>query len=163
FIRKISFAEGFGEFRNRFPDLCESSSGVGDNSISQPCLPAASDGPTEILNLNNSSFSFQKYGIQYVINLSVNCPRPESVKQEGHFMRIPVNDSYQEKLLPHFEEAFKFLDKVSQRGSVVLIHCLAGISRSPTLAIAYIMRQNKWTSEQAYRLLYKGLISSFLL
>lgn len=44
-----------------------------------------------------------------MMNLSVNCPRPESVKQEGHFMRIPVNDSCQEKLLPHFEEAFKFL------------------------------------------------------
>uniref|UniRef100_A0A915BW81 protein-tyrosine-phosphatase n=1 Tax=Parascaris univalens TaxID=6257 RepID=A0A915BW81_PARUN len=173
FNRVLILREGFGEFRNRFPDLCESSSGVGEceeqhpsnpemplsNSISQPCLPAASDGPTEILPflyLGSQQDALDpallnKYGIQYVINLSVNCPRPESVKQEGHFMRIPVNDSYQEKLLPHFEEAFKFLDKVSQRGSVVLIHCLAGISRSPTLAIAYIMRQNKWTSEQAYR------------
>uniref|UniRef100_A0A0M3JVM3 protein-tyrosine-phosphatase n=1 Tax=Anisakis simplex TaxID=6269 RepID=A0A0M3JVM3_ANISI len=129
-------------------------------SISQPCLPATSDGPTEILPylyLGSQQDALDpvllnKYGIQYVINLSVNCPRPESVKQDGHFMRIPVNDSYQEKLLPHFEEAFKFVDKVCQCGSVVLIHCLAGISRSATLAIAYIMRQNKWTSEQAYSL-----------
>lgn len=41
---------------------------------------------------------------------------------------------------------------MSQSGSVVLIHCLAGISRSPTLAIAYVMRQNKWSAEKAYRL-----------
>lgn len=55
----------------------------------------------------------QKYGIKYVINLSVNCPEPDIVKQEGHFMRIPVNDTYQAKLLPHFEDAFKFLGKFS--------------------------------------------------
>ncbi|MFH4978924.1 hypothetical protein AB6A40_005633 [Gnathostoma spinigerum] len=66
-------------------------------------------------------------------------------------MRIPVNDSYQDKLLPHFEDAFEFLDRVSKSGSAVLIHCLAGISRSPTLAIAYIMRLYNWTSDQAYR------------
>lgn len=54
----------------------------------------------------------QKYGIRYVINLSVSCPQPDGVNQDGHFMRIPVNDSYQAKLLPHFDEAFKFLGKI---------------------------------------------------
>lgn len=49
-------------------------------------------------------------------------------------------------------ECVLFADKVCERGSVALVHCLAGISRSPTLAIAYMMRRNNWTSEQAYRL-----------
>lgn len=31
------------------------------------------------------------------------------------------------------------------------MHCLAGVSRSPTLAIAYIMRCYKMVSEEAYR------------
>lgn len=52
---------------------------------------------------------FQKYGIKYVINISVDCPQSECVKQDGHFMRIPINDSYGEKLLPYFNDAFKFL------------------------------------------------------
>ncbi|CAG9533978.1 unnamed protein product [Cercopithifilaria johnstoni] len=128
-------------------------------SISNPCLSTTNDGPTQILPFlylgsqqdAMDSRLLSKYGIKYVINLSVNCPEPDTLKQEGHFMRIPVNDTYQAKLLPHFEDAFKFLDKVCERGSVALVHCLAGISRSPTLAIAYMMRRNNWTSEQAYR------------
>lgn len=52
----------------------------------------------------------------------------------------------------HLHTFLYITDKVSQNGSNVLLHCLAGISRSPTLAIAYIMRRNKWTSDQAYRL-----------
>ncbi|KAK6102923.1 Dual specificity phosphatase catalytic domain family protein [Brugia pahangi] len=128
-------------------------------SISNPCLSTTNDGPTQILpflylgsqqDAMDSSL-LSKYGIKYVINLSVNCPEPDILKQEGHFMRIPISDTYQAKLLPHFEDAFKFLDKVCERGSVALVHCLAGISRSPTLAIAYMMRRNNWTSEQAYR------------
>ncbi|EJD74753.1 tyrosine-protein phosphatase vhp-1 [Loa loa] len=128
-------------------------------SISNPCLSTTNDGPTQILpflylgsqqDAMDSSL-LSKYGIKYVINLSVNCPKPDALNQDDHFMRIPINDTYQAKLLPHFDDAFKFLDKVCERGSVALIHCLAGISRSPTLAIAYMMRRNNWTSEQAYR------------
>ncbi|KAM3720032.1 Tyrosine-protein phosphatase vhp-1 [Dirofilaria immitis] len=166
-----STSYGFDDFRSRFPELCESSTGrqenIGKNvvgnhiltSISNPCLSSNNDGPTQILPFlylgsqqdAMDSGVLAKYGIKYVINLSVNCPQPDALEQEGHFMRIPVNDTYQAKLLPHFESAFKFLDKVCECGSVALVHCLAGISRSPTLAIAYMMRRNNWTSEQAYR------------
>ncbi|VDN86483.1 unnamed protein product, partial [Brugia pahangi] len=170
----MSFKNGFNDFRNRFPDLCESSTKRQENveknvmgnhiltSISNPCLSTTNDGPTQILpflylgsqqDAMDSSL-LSKYGIKYVINLSVNCPEPDILKQEGHFMRIPISDTYQAKLLPHFEDAFKFLDKVCERGSVALVHCLAGISRSPTLAIAYMMRRNNWTSEQAYSILW---------
>ncbi|MCP9261439.1 Dual specificity protein phosphatase 8 [Dirofilaria immitis] len=161
-----STSYGFDDFRSRFPELCESSTGrqenIGKNvvgnhiltSISNPCLSSNNDGPTQILPFlylgsqqdAMDSGVLAKYGIKYVINLSVNCPQPDALEQEGHFMRIPVNDTYQAKLLPHFE------NKVCECGSVALVHCLAGISRSPTLAIAYMMRRNNWTSEQAYRL-----------
>lgn len=169
FAHVLVLQDGFGEFKKRFPNLCESSARDSEQSgttellmrasLSHPGLSLVTEGPTEILPflylgsqqdaLDSNTLS--KYGIRYVINLSVSCPQPEEVSQEGHFMRIPVNDSYQAKLLPHFDEAFKFLDEVCERKSVALVHCLAGISRSPTLAIAYMMRRNRWTSEQAYR------------
>lgn len=52
--------------------------------------------------------SFQKNGISYVINLSMTCPK---VVDDEHFLRIPVNDGYQDKLTPHFEDAWEFLGK----------------------------------------------------
>ena len=85
-----------------------------------------------------------------MLNLSVGCPKPEFV-EEDRFLRIPVNDSYSEKLLPYFEQAFDFLEKVRCANACVLVHCLAGISRSPTLAIAYVMRHLGLNSEEAYR------------
>lgn len=49
-------------------------------------------------------------GINYVLNVSTNCPRPAYV-QEGHFHRIPIGDNYSEKILPFLPEAFQFLGK----------------------------------------------------
>uniref|UniRef100_A0A0N5AAC6 protein-tyrosine-phosphatase n=1 Tax=Syphacia muris TaxID=451379 RepID=A0A0N5AAC6_9BILA len=165
FLNFIS--EGFVDFREKFPDLCESSNAVKTLDLPQAeklrpqcvSLPNISNGPTKILPFLYlgseqdalDSSVLNKFNIQYIINISVNCPQPEAVKQEGHFMRIPINDSYGEKLLPYFEDAFKFLDKVKEIGSTVLIHCLAGISRSPTLAIAYVMKKYRWPAEKAYR------------
>lgn len=34
---------------------------------------------------------------------------------------------------------------------IVLVHCLAGISRSPTMCISYVMRHLKMDSEDAYK------------
>jgi dual specificity MAP kinase phosphatase len=42
-------------------------------------------------------------------------------------------------------------DKVREANGCVLVHCLAGISRSPTLAIAYVMRALNMTTDEAYR------------
>jgi len=50
----------------------------------------------------------QQNGITYVLNVSTTSPRPPFI-QEGHFLRIPVNDSYCDKLLPFFHESFQFL------------------------------------------------------
>lgn len=37
----------------------------------------------------------------------------------------------------------------------ILIHCAAGLSRSPTFAISYLMRENKWTFEDSYNFVKK--------
>lgn len=42
-------------------------------------------------------------------------------------------------------------DKVREANGCVLIHCLAGISRSPTLAIAYIMKHLLMSTDDAYK------------
>lgn len=81
-------------------------------------------------------------------------------------MRIPVNDNYSEKLLPYFPKAFSFLGKrrgsrrpgingvfaerVRTDESKALVHCLAGVSRSATVAIAYVMQHLSLSSEEAF-------------
>lgn len=45
-----------------------------------------------------------------------------------------------------------FLSEKAKAGNGrVLVHCLAGISRSATVAIAYIMKRMNMTLDEAYR------------
>ncbi|KAK7108110.1 hypothetical protein V1264_015904 [Littorina saxatilis] len=154
---------GFLAFQAMYPGLVESKANnsyrcTALTSLSQPCLPVSNVGPTRILPflyLGSSQDALsletaQINGINYILNVSTNCPRPAYV-QEGHFHRIPIGDNYSEKILPFLPEAFQFLDKVHEANGCVLVHCLAGISRSPTLAMAFIMKHMRMSSDDAYR------------
>lgn len=49
-----------------------------------------------------------------------------------------MQDTLQQDILQHFDEAIKFIDQVRSHTSV-LVHCYAGISRSASVCVAYIM------------------------
>lgn len=46
---------------------------------------------------------------------------------------------------------FSLLDEAFSNGSKVLVHCHAGISRSPTITIAYLMHHKMMTLLEAYK------------
>lgn len=56
-------------------------------------------------------------GITYVLNASNTCPKPDFIS-EGHFMRIPVNDNYCEKLLPWLDKTNEFIGKMRRRATL---------------------------------------------
>lgn len=82
--------------------------------------------------------------------MSATCPKPTFI-DDAHFLRISINDGHGEKILPFFDVAFRFVEKCRKANAKVLIHCLAGISRSPTLAIAYLMKHLALKSDEAYK------------
>ncbi|XP_061679278.1 dual specificity protein phosphatase 8 isoform X1 [Syngnathoides biaculeatus] len=159
-FHKVSLLTGgFAAFSSCFPGLCEGKPATAlPMSLSQPCLPVANVGPTRILphlylgsqkDVLNKELMAQN-GITYVLNASNTCPKPDFIS-ESHFMRIPVNDNYCEKLLPWLDKTNEFIDKAKVSNCRVIVHCLAGISRSATIAIAYIMKTMGLSSDDAYR------------
>nr|XP_032800677.1 LOW QUALITY PROTEIN: uncharacterized protein LOC116937626 [Petromyzon marinus] len=155
---------GFAAFQLLFPQLCENASRVDTRTpplalpVSSPSLHLRDTGPTCILpylylgsqrDVLNKEVMLQS-GITHVLNASVGCPRPDFIP-EGNFLRVPVHDSYCEKILPWLDCTANFIEGVRARGSRVLVHCLAGISRSATVAIAYVMRCKRLSSDDAYR------------
>ncbi len=62
---------------------------------------------------------------------------------------IEIHDNQFVKIIFRFEEAYKFISSGIASGGVY-IHCAAGISRSATLVIAYLMREYRVTYPQAY-------------
>eukprot|EP01099_Mayorella_cantabrigiensis_P004067 TRINITY_DN3055_c0_g1_i1.p1 TRINITY_DN3055_c0_g1~~TRINITY_DN3055_c0_g1_i1.p1 ORF type:complete len:186 (+),score=44.36 TRINITY_DN3055_c0_g1_i1:36-560(+) len=91
----------------------------------------------------------KKFGITRVINVSqVATNRGDGFGIETLF--IKVDDVPQESILPYFEETNHFLDRAFKEQQKVYVHCQAGISRSSTIVISYIMRSRNMNLPEAF-------------
>nr|XP_016852984.1 PREDICTED: dual specificity protein phosphatase 15 [Anolis carolinensis] len=55
------------------------------------------------------------------------------------YLRIVLPDTPEANIKKHFKKCILFIHSCRLRGGNCLVHCLAGISRSTTLVLAYIM------------------------
>eukprot|EP00347_Sterkiella_histriomuscorum_P019183 403342619 len=65
-------------------------------------------------------------------------------------LQIEADDQVFQNLILHFLECFKFIDYDIDQGRNVLVHCAAGVSRSATIVISYLMYKNQLTLDQAF-------------
>uniref|UniRef100_A0ABK0L5Q0 Dual specificity phosphatase 22 n=1 Tax=Rattus norvegicus TaxID=10116 RepID=A0ABK0L5Q0_RAT len=79
-------------------------------------------------------------------------PMLEGVK----YLCIPAADSPSQNLTRHFKESIKFIHECRLQGEGCLVHCLAGVSRSVTLVIAYIMTVTDFGWEEALHTVRAG-------
>ncbi|KAI1297127.1 Dual specificity protein phosphatase 13 isoform A [Halotydeus destructor] len=71
------------------------------------------------------------------------------------YMGINVIDVPQAKISLHFHECSDFIDRALQNGGRLLIHCMVGLSRSATIALAYLMLKRDMSLEEALRTVRK--------
>lgn len=88
--------------------------------------------------------------INYVLNVTSHLPGYSEEDGIIH-KRLPATDSGHQNLKQYFEEAFEFIDEARRNNCNILVHCQAGISRSPTITIAYIMKHSLMSYVDAYR------------
>ncbi|XP_018648080.1 putative dual specificity protein phosphatase [Schistosoma mansoni] len=90
-----------------------------------------------------------KYSIDSILNVTIKTP----FLDESRFncCRLPANDSHSQDLRSHFTTAFQFIEEVRCSGKTVLVHCQAGVSRSPALIIAYLMNYSSLSLLDAYQ------------
>ena len=67
-----------------------------------------------------------------------------------HCKCINISDNSEQMLSKFFDESFAFIEAAVRRKCNILIHCLVGVSRSPTIAIAYLMRVKSLNWREAY-------------
>lgn len=73
-------------------------------------------------------------------------------RNEFVYKVINVADREDENLKQYFDECFDFIEGAKRSGGGVLVHCLAGKSRSVTIVVAYLMRKHGMSLSEALNL-----------
>ncbi len=70
------------------------------------------------------------------------------------YLHLPMLDAESEVLAPFLPAAFAFFDEARLLRTRCLVHCIAGVSRSPSVLIAYLVREGM-TLDAAMRLVLR--------
>ncbi|XP_066152957.1 dual specificity protein phosphatase 10-like [Euwallacea fornicatus] len=156
---------GHREFHRKHKEFCEHT--LSQNLASRGILPSAScPSLTDVdsypaskvlpfLYLGNSKDASDLTclrGLGATCVLNVTSQLPGYHEECGiTYKQIPATDSGHQNLKQYFEEAFEFIEQARKSGCRVLVHCQAGVSRSATIAIAYIMKYKHMSMWEAYK------------
>ena len=75
--------------------------------------------------------------------LSICDDTPTIDKDLFDHVYLDLQDSGQVQISSNFAECFEFISRHKTTGKGVLVHCAAGVSRSATVCIAYIMKEQR--------------------
>ncbi|XP_062867339.1 dual specificity protein phosphatase 4 [Trichomycterus rosablanca] len=156
---------GYDRFYSQYPDYCLKSKTLSVTAAQISSEPSCTScgtpqhdqgGPVEILPFLflGSAFHASKkdvldgMGISAVLNVSSNCPN--HFEGAYQYKCIPVEDNHKEDISSWFIEAIDFIDSVKDSNGRVLVHCQAGISRSATICLAYLMKKKRVRLDEAF-------------
>ncbi|KPP56715.1 dual specificity protein phosphatase 7-like [Scleropages formosus] len=91
-----------------------------------------------------------KYNIKYILNVTPNLPNMFEHEGDFKYKQIPISDHWSQNLSQFFPEAISFIDEARSQKCGILVHCLAGISRSVTVTVAYLMQKLNLSLNDAY-------------
>ncbi|EKX46104.1 hypothetical protein GUITHDRAFT_86883 [Guillardia theta CCMP2712] len=94
----------------------------------------------------------KKLNIRHIV--CVNEQNNEFPDQFNYFNIDTLEDQEDHDATVHFSAVKKFTDESLAKGGAVCFHCAAGISRSTTMMIAYLMASNGMSLFDAFRLTY---------
>jgi protein-tyrosine phosphatase len=107
-------------------------------------LPGLCTGSQDVTQDNNL---LKKHSVTHILSLGTN---PFFVDETLSHMYIPMLDLPETNIISSLDRCFSFIDNAIQNGGCVFIHCNAGISRSASVVIAYLMKTQRMSYQQAF-------------
>ncbi|BFZ25368.1 hypothetical protein BsWGS_28407 [Bradybaena similaris] len=93
--------------------------------------------------------NIRSLNITHVINVTMEIPNLQLPNLET--IQIHVDDTPTARLGLYFDRCADKIHQVGRKGGKTLVHCVAGVSRSATICLAYLVKYQQMTLEQAYR------------
>ena len=93
----------------------------------------------------------KELNITRVINVTQDIPNYHEDKGIK-YLRIPIQDSCETQISDYFDLTHEFIEEALKNNENILVHCYAGISRSPTIVMSYLMKKNKLSFKEIHDL-----------
>ena len=106
-------------------------------------LPGLFLGSTEAAN---NLLLLQSQSITHILVSAMEC-KP-SFPEQFHYLHLKLGDAVGSDLISSLPEALAFISAALEGGKI-LVHCFAGVSRSASLVVAYVMRTLRLTVQEA--------------
>ncbi|XP_074494456.1 dual specificity protein phosphatase 18 [Sebastes fasciatus] len=94
------------------------------------------------LTAANDSSQVTRCQITCIVNVSETKIRRGPPLPGVEYIHIPLPDSSVSPLSEHFDSVADKIQLTAERGGRTLVHCIAGVSRSSSLCMAYLMKHH---------------------
>ena len=142
------------------PSSSSSSASSHSSSSSSPgsCSPSVKDSPYMVLphlylgsrKAASSLRVLSQSGIRCVLNVTPSEPNRFQHVEGFTYKQIAVEDSHDVNIVERMPEAFQFIEQARAAGEKILVHCHAGMSRSVSVVLAYLIKYYGYSLDGAY-------------
>jgi len=102
----------------------------------------------DVYSAHNAN-ELKRLKITHVVNVA--CGVSSAYPKDFAYLHVPLLDCASENIQEHFHKTSAFIHEAVSSGGRVLIHCLQGVSRSATIAAAFVIKELSTTPQEAVK------------
>lgn len=105
----------------------------------------------------SDKISLESLNIKYILNCASECKNLFENDKEFEYLKLDIKDSNDFNIDEYFEKGIEFIKtaKENKEKGNLFIHCQQGKSRSSAILISYLIKEEKYTTDEAYKYLKK--------